>query len=469
MNRHKNKNPNTLIIFGITGDLAKKKLLPALYHLISMGMLAKNTKIVGVTRQELQVDEFFSDLELCINEQDGLCRPEAVKKLKSVFSIQQLNTNNPKDYDKLASYLTKLEAGSKHNRLFYLSIPPEGAMEIVAILGSSKLNDKKHAKLNQLLMEKPFGHDLASAKKLIRVTHKHFNEKQIYRIDHYLAKDTVQNILSFRFNNPIFEPIWNKKYIDYIECIAEEKIDIAGRSKFYEGVGATRDFLQNHLMQILAVTLMNQPAELNAGGILKNKVSFIKSLKQISVSGVKDQAVRGQYKGYKEEVHNPNTLVETFSAMKLTSNSKKWRGVPFILKTGKALDNKKIEINVFFKPTKKQPHHNVLTFRIQPNEGIELSLRVKKPGFDHIIEKAEMDFSYGKSFEGEQQPDAYEKVIIDALKGDRTLFAGSEEIIHSWKIIDNVLKYWAKDDKNLHIYEKGSKGPDISHLYGDRR
>lgn len=463
--KQEKSQPNTLVIFGITGDLAKKKLLPALYHLISMGLLKEDTVIVGVTRQNIEIIDFFADLELCINEQDGLCRPDAVKKLKSIFSIKQLNTEDPESYNQLNNYLSEIEKNKIRTRLFYLSIPPEGAMSIVTMLGQSTLNDNNHKRTNRLLMEKPFGHDLKSAKKLIAATHKHFNESQIYRIDHYLAKDTMQNILSFRFNNPIFEPIWNAKYIDYVECIATEEIGIQGRAKFYESVGATRDFLQNHLLQMLAVVLMDQPKSMSGASIHKSRTKFLKSIKQISATNVSKYSIRGQYQGYKDEVHNENSITETFTALKLLALSKKWRGVPFILKTGKALEEKKIEVNIYFKPTKTQPHHNILTFRIQPNEGIELSLRVKKPGFNNKIEKAEMDFSYARSFNGEQQPDAYEKVILDSLNSDHTLFASADEIIQSWRIIDKVLSMWSKDSTSLNIYAKNSTGPDIQGLY----
>jgi len=461
--------PAILVIFGITGDLSKRYLLPSLYHLVKEDLLHEKTEIIGVTRGDMQLDELLATIELCVNEVDGICDPVAVKKLKQRLTLRKMDLTDPKEYDLLLEDLNKIEAkhGVCMNRLYYLSIPPNVAQPIINFLGSRKLNKScQHNVANtRLLAEKPFGYDLSSARDLIEATAKHFSEEQVYRIDHYLAKETVQNILAFRFNNPIFEPMWDDKHIDYIEVLANEKLGIEGRVNFYEQVGALRDLIQSHLLQILALVTMEQPKELTSALIHKNKQTVMQQMVAVPFNAVNQDAVRGQYEGYKNEVSNPDSTTETYAAIHLHVGNERWKNAPMIARTGKALKERLSEVNVVFKPTDDSPHHNVLTFRIQPNEGIELSLRVKKPGFDDEIQPVEMDFNYKTSFIGDFTPTAYERVLVDAVRGDHTLFATAGEILESWRVVQPVVSEWAKNITDMRSYKKGSDGPDIKKLY----
>jgi len=468
-NRPPALGPAILVIFGITGDLAGRYLLPSLYHLVKNDLLHEQTRIVGLTRQDMTLDELLSKIELCVSEVDGICDPVAVKKLKSRLSLKKMDMTKASDYADLKSELDRIEddCGVCMNRLYYLSIPPQVAGPIIRFLGEKGLNSScQHgAASTRLLVEKPFGFDTASARELIDETAKQFGEEQIYRIDHYLAKETVQNILAFRFNNPVFEPLWNDEHIEYIEVLANEKIGIEGRANFYEPVGALRDLIQSHLLQVLALVMMENPHELDSEAIHENKAALMKQFSSVPPDMVSKEAVRGQYKSYRQEVGNSTSATETYAAVHIHVLSERWENIPVIVKTGKALEEKLSEVNVVFRPTDDSPHHNVLTFRISPTEGIDLSLRVKKPGFDDEVQPVEMDFDYKTTFKKDFTPTAYERVLIDAVRGDHTLFATAEEVLESWRVVQPVLDEWSKSDDGLVIYENGSAGPDISHLY----
>jgi glucose-6-phosphate 1-dehydrogenase len=457
--------PTILVIFGITGDLAKRKLLPALYHLIKDGLLHEHTEIVGITRGNLTLDELLVTIELCVNEADGLCDPEIVTKLKSHLQLRTMDVTNPEEYNQLRLDLDKIEDRYKvhMNRLFYLSIPPNVSQSIITALGEHGMNTScQHgAASTRLLVEKPFGYDLESAKQMLEATATYFGEDQIFRIDHYLAKETVQNILAFRFNNPIFESIWNNKHVAYIEIIANEKLGIEGRVGFYEPTGALRDLIQNHLLQVLAIVTLEQPMKDSSDSLHEAKIELFKSIRAISPDQVIEESVRGQYEHYSHEVSNPNSLTETYAAVRLFIDNKRWQDVPMIVRTGKAMKNKLSCVRVVFKPLESAPHHNVLTFRLQPNEGIEISLRVKRPGFENDIQPVEMDFDYKRSFNATNHPDAYERVLVDAVRGDHTLFAAGEEIIESWRVVQAVILEWSKSDNGLQVYEKNGHGPDL--------
>lgn len=461
--------PTILVIFGITGDLSKRYLLPSLYHLIKEDLLHEETEIIGVTRGNMQLDELLSTVELCVSEVDGICDPVAIKKLYARLTLRHMDLTDPAEYDKLLQDLNALEdKRNEHmNRLYYLSVPPTVGQPIITFLGQRGLNAScQHGTAStRLLVEKPFGYDLDSARELIKTTSEQFSEEQVFRIDHYLAKETVQNILAFRFNNPIFEPLWDARHIDYIEVLANEKLGIEGRINFYEQTGALRDLIQSHLLQILALVTMDQPTELTSDLVHTNKLTLMKQFMAIPIEKVPDNTVRGQYEGYKAEVNNPESITETYAAIKLGIDTERWRGVPLIVKSGKALSEKLSEVNVVFKPTTENPHHNVLTFRIQPNEGIELSLRVKKPGFDDEIQPVEMDFDYNNAFKKDFTPSAYERVLVDAVRGDHTLFATAGEILESWRAVDSVMQVWSKTAEGLEEYKKGSTGPDTAKLY----
>ncbi len=464
--------PTILVIFGITGDLAKRYLFPALYHLTKNGTLNDSTEVVGITRGSMDIDELMSTVELCADEPGGVCDPNVISKLRQRLKIKQMDVTDPEAYDQLLVELNEIE--DKHNthmnRLYYLSVPPKAAQPIIQLLGQHGLNKScSHGVAKtRLLAEKPFGYDLASALEQNASTDKSFTEEQIFRIDHYLAKETVQNILAFRFNNPIFEPLWNGQYVDYIEVIANEKLGIENRVDFYEQTGALRDLLQSHLLQILALIIMEQPEALESEEIHSKKHSIMKRLIAVPDNAINENAVRGQYQNYRSEVSNPDSQVETYAAIRLYADSNRWRQVPLIVRTGKALEEKLSCVNIVFRPTDETPHHNVLTFRIQPNEGIKLNLRIKKPGFDDQVEPADLNLDYGSKFDKADTPTAYQRVLVDAIRGDHTLFATAEEIVEAWRVVEPVRAAWQNNQEALQLYAEGSTGPDINRLYPDK-
>jgi len=460
--------PTILVIFGITGDLAKRKLLPALYHLVKDGLLHDKTEIIGITRGGITLDKLLATIELCINDLGGVCDPVSVMKLRKQLRIMNMDVTNPQQYKVLLNDLNKIEDahGVHMNRLYYLSIPPNVSQPIINSLGKYGLNTScQHgAASTRLLVEKPFGYDLESAREMLEETAKYFGEDQIFRIDHYLAKETVQNILSFRFNNPIFQAMWESKYIDHIEIIANEKLDIEGRVGFYEPTGALRDLVQNHLIQVLALITLEKPEEDSSDSLHQSKIKLLKSIRSIAPDKVASETIRGQYENYLKEVSNPDSTTETYVALRLYIDNERWRDMPVIIQTGKAMNKKSSCVRIVFKATNEAPHHNILTFRLQPNEGIELSLRVKRPGLENIIQPVEMDFDYKRTFNESGHPDAYERVLVDAVRGDQTLFAVGPEILESWRIISAVVNEWSKSNSNLEIYAKNDKGPDFSKL-----
>lgn len=451
--------PTILVIFGITGDLAGRYLLPALYHLFKDKLLHEHTEIIGLTRQGLNADELFDKVELCINEADNICDPEALKAIKEKTHLIRFDPAKLDDYKGLHKHLHELEErhGLCMNRLYYLSIPPKLFPETVQHLAAADLNTScRHGVAKtRLLVEKPFGADLASAQKLISITNEAFHEDQVYRIDHYLAKETVQNILAFRQHNPIFATIWDNQHIASIDILASEQIGVANRAGFYEGVGALRDVVQNHLLQLLAVTTMELPDELTSESVHASKQKLLQDIEAAHPRGAR----RGQYDGYLEEVKQHDSTTETFAEVRLHIDNHRWRGVPLTITTGKMLAEKRTEITVTF-TSAADKKANSLTFRIQPNEGIHVQLRVKKPGFDDALADATMDFSYRQTFGTDSShPDAYERVLVDAIKGDHTLFATSGEVLESWRILDPIVEAWQHDADGLRVYDRGSAGP----------
>lgn len=454
--------PAIIVIFGITGDLARRKLLPALYHLVKDDLLHPKTLIVGVTRQKVSEKQFLNKVELCVNEVDKVCDPEALRKIGERLKIYTMDVTQAREYDKLYQYLNKTEDDQKMcmNRLYYLSIPPQVFGPIVRFMGERGMNTScQHGVAStRLLIEKPFGYDLESAKMLIQDTEKHFSEDQIFRIDHYLAKETAQDILQFRYANPIFIPIWNRHNVDSIMIKATEELGIENRVNFYDQTGALRDLIQSHLLQLLALVTMELPSKLQSEQIHKRKQDLFKQIRPVPPNKISKRAKRGQYAGYKKQVGKPKSFTETYAAIDLYIDNPRWKNVPMKLITGKAMSKKRTDITLQFK-TDKNGEHNRLTFRIQPDEGIELRLKVKKPGFAQATETALMDFDYEKTFENHGHPDAYERVLIDAIKGDHMLFATAYEVIAGWKIIQPVLDVWSRDDKGLLSYKFGSEGP----------
>jgi glucose-6-phosphate 1-dehydrogenase len=456
-------SPSIIVIFGITGDLSQRYLLPALYHLIKDGLLHEQTEIVGISRRDMTADELLDKVELCVNETDNVCDPEALKKMHDQTRMFKMDLTDEEAYVRLHESLDAIEAekGMCMNRLYYLSIPPQVYGPIIGLMGKAGLNTScVHGEaMTRLLVEKPFGYDLISAENLIAETGNVFGEDQIFRIDHYLAKETVQNILTFRFQNPIFESLWNNEHIQSIEISASEQIGIEGRAQFYEPVGALRDLIQSHLLQILAIVTMDQPDILDSDHLHASRQALLDSVIAVPADRVVDQAVRGQYEGYREEVANADSTTETFAGIHISINSDRWRNVPITIWTGKALDQKKTAVAMAFKGHGEQP--NMLRFRIQPNEGIELDLLAKKPGFETELQTASMDFSYKQNFASVDHPNAYERVLVDAVRGDHTLFATGGEVLTAWRIVQPVLDEWRKNSSDLKDYPKGSAGSDL--------
>lgn len=458
--------PTILTIFGVTGDLSKRKLLPALYHLAHDKLLPPTFKIVGISRRGTTVDDVLSQMKLSVEARGDECAQSTLDNLKSYITIIDMEITKPEDYAKLKKAMDDIEdtLGVCANRLFYLAIPSTLFEPVVGMLGDEGLNENcQHGKADsRLMIEKPFGYDLQSAKSLIDKISESFSEEQVYRIDHYLAKETVQNILTFRFENPLFSGNWNNRHISHIMLTATESIGIENRVSFYEQTGALRDLIQSHLLQLLALVTMDVPATMRSKDIHASKESLFADIITPRPDEMAIKTVRAQYESYKKDVNNYHSLTETFAAIELDINDDRWKGVPMFIRTGKALKEKVSEITIVFQdPNDKNNCQNYLTIRLQPNEGIVLDLRIKKPGFAKEIQHVTMDFCYPDTSDV-THPDAYERVIIDAIKGDKTLFATAKEVLESWRIIDPILQAWQNDQVDMLTYTNGSWGPEQS-------
>jgi glucose-6-phosphate 1-dehydrogenase len=425
-----------LVIFGITGDLSKRKLLPALKHLYASGNLA-DTEIIGVSRRQVKVDEL-----LHASLGDSLETAEILQKTR-VFSM---DVTNPEDYARLKD---DIAAGPDDRIIIYLSVPPRSSVQMVELLGRAGLNSPNV----HLLLEKPFGVDLASAQEAVERIKAHYDELQVYRIDHYLAKEMAQNIVAFRGGNALFSAIWNSSVIERIEVVALETIGIEGRTEFYEQTGALRDLVQGHLMQLLALTLMDIPHDFAWEQLPERR---LRVLQQLAVADP-SKAHRAQYAEYKDEVQNPDSSTETFASIELTSNEPRWRDVSLQLITGKAMNAKTTEVRVHLRK-QHDAQSNCIIFRIQPNEGIEIELFSKKPGYDREFVKEKLSFNYPDEV---RLPDAYEQVLIDAIRGQKSLFAEGDEIIRSWQVLNLVQEQWKTDTAPLQTYASGASPESI--------
>ena len=422
----------TLVIFGVSGDLAQRKLLPALAAIEKKGQLPADFKLLGVTRRDISLDDVLS---------------AECKHLSSKMELFQMNLEELSAYEELKS---KLGPSSDAQVIFYFAVPPSASRPIIRRLGQAKLNGSQ----TKLLLEKPFGVDFVSAEELIKETQQHFKEEQIYRIDHYMAKEMAQNIAVFLGGNVLFRDVWNNNYIDKIEVIASEEIGIEGRVVFYEQAGALRDLVQSHLLQLTALVLMEPcPDVFDFSEVPSRRLAALSNIKPADPTRP-GAIIRGQYEGYRKEVDNLDSSTETFVSMELESTDPKWQGVKLHLITGKALDRKFTEIRVYFKRAQIE-EANLLTIRIQPREGIELDLWVKKPGYEQDLAKLPLEFNYEQHFGG-NLPDAYEQVLVDAMRSRANLFASSGEILATWKILDPVLKAWGMSTDDLKFYKKGS-------------
>lgn len=418
-----------LVIFGITGNLSRRKLLPALAHIIGEGR-AGELNIIGVSRREVDKRQLLG---------------EYYDKLNHLTSVFQMDLNNPDDYHQLRDYINRQP---DEQVLIYLSVPPGSTIQIVENLGQAGLNIPE----NKLLLEKPFGRDLASAHDMINNAALYFNEDQVYRIDHYLAKEMAQNIITFRARNAIFAHIWSNQYIERIEVLALESIGIEGRAAFYEQTGALRDIAQGHLLQLLALTLLPIPDNLDWDQLPSLRLKALHALKPANPS----RSVRAQYDGYREEVGNYESAVETFVSIELYSDDPRWQGVPMALTAGKALDRKKTEVRVHFRHM-NDAQSNYLVFHIQPNEGIAIDLLTKKPGYDQEVEHQKLSYMYPSET---RMPDAYEQVLVDAINSRKSLFATSEEVIRAWEILAPIQDAW-NGGAPLQFYPVGSSARPI--------
>jgi glucose-6-phosphate 1-dehydrogenase len=453
-----------LVIFGVTGDLSRRYLLPALVSLAAQDLLPEHFEIIGASRRHVDVAELLAGVTADAHERGQALLPEGLTRIQSALRIVTMDPTVAADYAQLKTTLDRIEdeRGVCLNRLFYLSVPPHTYGPIVDLLAGSGLNvGCQHGSADsRIMVEKPFGYDLESAQDLIKRLHANFAETQIYRIDHYLAKETAQNILTFRFANPIFQAVWNADFITGLTITASETIGIEDRAVFYESTGALRDFVQNHLLQLLALTTMEEPSQLDSAQVHAEKLKLLQSIVPVAPNQVGASAVRGQYQGYRDEVGNPDSNTETFARLRLRINNPRWKNVPVMLQTGKRLDQRFTEISITF-AGRRGHAPNTLCFRIQPGEGIAIDLRAKKPGLDNVTEEVEMAFNYKDYFGAGAGPTAYERVLTDGIRGDQTLFTSSEEVLTSWRIVDAVVKAWGKSGDGLKVFAPGTPAASL--------
>ncbi len=430
-------SPTILVVFGVTGDLSRRYLLPALSQIIKSDPDLTTIRIVGVSRRAVDAQEVFGKYDKGLRQKAEMCQMDVAK---------------PEDFKILKKRLSELakELGGKPQTIFYFSVPPVAVMPIVRCLGGVGLNGPNV----KLLVEKPFGVDVESARKLIKSMEPFFAESQVYRIDHYLAKGMAQNIVVFLGSNTLFRDVWSNEFINSIEIVVSESLGLEGRGAFYDSTGALRDILQSHLLQLAALTLMEP-----CSGVFEfdemptRRLAALKNLLPPQQSELDKKVVRGQYEGYAQETKNPGSDTETFVFLTLESKDPRWKGVPIHLTTGKRLDQRLTEIRISFKKT-DESQANLLTLRIQPHEGIELDLWVKTPGYERSLEKQSLSFNYQ---DGERLPEAYEQVLVDAINSNKSLFASSEEILASWQILEPIQKHWGMlGAKGLKIYKPGS-------------
>lgn len=484
-------DPCALVIFGASGDLASRKLIPALYALACEGSLADGFAVVGAGRTALSDEQFRAQMKEAVQNYSRVAFHESIFEQfqSSLFYVRA----DPEDHDSMEQLKSRLleidkERGTKGNYIFYLAIPPSGFAPLAGSLGNMGLS-KSEGSMRRLVVEKPFGHNLGSSRELNERLHEAFDEEQIYRIDHYLGKETVQNLLVFRFANGIFEPIWNRQYIDHVQITVAETIGIEGRGSYYEEAGALRDIVQNHIMQLVAIVGMEAPSNFEAETVRDEKVKLLRAVRPIHPDDVLMHTVRGQYAegtidgveldGYRTE-HGvaKQSLRETFVAMKLDIDNWRWAGTPFYVRAGKRMPKRSTEIAIQFRRVPRSPFSghsdtrsgvvppnaiepNVLTIHVQPDEGITLTVSAKVPGRSTLIQPVRMDFAYGSTF-GVPSPDAYERLLLDCMRGDATLFAREDEVEEAWRFCTAILDGWRAhppDRVRTANYASGTWGP----------
>jgi glucose-6-phosphate 1-dehydrogenase len=488
-----------VVIFGASGDLTRRKLMPALYNLAVSRSLPGGFAVVGVARKEKAHEDFRTEMKEAVGQfsRRKPIDPSVWSDFERRMSYIPGTFDDPKTYADLKSHLEALdkEHGTSGSRLFYLAVPPSEHATIVRGLREANLAQphtvaKGGGPFTRVVFEKPFGHDLASAQELNDVIATVFDESQVFRIDHYLGKETVQNLLVFRFANSLWEPVWNREHIDHVQITVAEEIGVEGRGKFYEQTGVTRDIVENHVMQLLCLTAMEPPTSLSADAVRSEKVKVLRALRPMERRTVQENVIRGQYArgfvradevpAYREEPDvAPNSSVETFVAMRVFVDSWRWGGVPFYVRAGKRMPRRVTEIAIQFN---KVPHSlfrtpdggitpNILAMRIQPDEGIALRFISKEPGQQTILREVAMDFRYGSAF-GSNTPEAYERLLLDAMRGEATLFTRRDEVEAQWQFIDHVFDAWASEgNAPPPLYPAGSWGPEPADdlLARDRR
>ncbi len=460
---NENNESCAMVIFGASGDLTQSKLVPALFSLEKKQMLPTDVRIIGLGRTKFSDEQFRAHLRDALKD-EKLLDPALWQKFSQRLSYMAGDYGDPETYRQLGERLGEFDRqfGTKQNRLFYLAIPPEVYGEVIRQLGESKLNHSDG--WVRIIIEKPFGHDLESARALNAEVHRYFEELQVYRIDHYLGKETVQNILAFRFANYIFQEVWGNKFIDHVQITAAEEEVVGHRAGYYEHSGVVRDMLQNHMLQLVSLIAMEPPLTMSAKDLRDEKVKVLKAIRPPQL----DNSVWGQYQGYRSEPGTaPDSNTPTFIALKLFIDNWRWQDVPFYLRTGKALEKKSTEIMIQFKvvpnpifPGEARATPDRLGFCIQPNEGIHLCFDMKTPGMDMSVTPVTMNFMYKDLIGSRPLPDAYERLLLDAVQGDASLFTRSDEIEQAWKLVENLLRPWeAMQSPPLHLYPKGCWGP----------
>jgi len=480
----KRADPCILVIFGATGDLTARKLVPALYNMACDGQLPAHFACVGFARRDKDDEIFRNEMFDAVNQfsRTKPVDPDIWKEFSQCLFYHKSNFNEEEGYDSLRERLKQLDQkfNTKGNRVYYLSTQPTFFPVISDMLSKHQLiyDHNEPNKWSRVIIEKPFGRTLESAIQLQNEVERCLDESQIYRIDHYLGKETVQNLMAFRFSNAIFEDLWNNHHIDHVQMTVAEDIGIGTRGKLWEESGSLRDIVQNHMMQVLSLATMEPPTSFDSTAIHDEKVKVLESMRAIPMDNFHEHVVRGQYgqgyvdgelaKSYREEGNvSPTSNVETFVALKLFIDNWRWSGVPFYLRTGKHLPKKVTDISVVFKhapgvlfnQSQSGLHQNILSIRIQPDEGISLKMNCKVPGLASPLQPVKMDFRYGQYF-GLEPPEAYERLITDCMAGDRTLFARWDEVKASWNLLSPVLDRWAKEPpKDFPNYPAGSWGP----------
>lgn len=464
--------PHTLIIFGASGDLTSRKLVPALYKLFRKNRLPPDTRIVGFSRTKYTHDAWRNELAESTARWVGKEFDAAHwQTFAETIFYHAGDVGRDEDVQALCRFLGELENAPQSTRVYYLAMAPRFYEMTIGHLGRCGMAEEARGE-RRVIIEKPFGTDLASARHLNAAVHDVFNERQVYRIDHYLGKETVQNLLVLRFANTIFEPIWNRNYIDHVQITVAEEVDVGRRAGYYDSAGVLRDMFQNHLLQLLMITAMEAPVRYAADPVRDEKVKVLHAIRKMSNEEVRRDTLRGQYDGYSSlEGVSPGSRTATFAAVKLWIDNWRWQGVPFYLRSGKVMSCRTTQIVVQF----REPPHmlfsdgprsaaesNRLVIQVQPAEGIQLHFETKVPDAGMKLRQTDLDFSYQREFRG-LMPDAYERLLLDALDGDASLFARADEVEAAWAICDPILAQWASSDlPPVYVYEPGFWGPNES-------